>query len=120
MKNIFVLIGIFALAGCFSDVVTSNYATYEEAVTDNLFDRGWLPSNIPKSSKNIETKNNLDLNTSTGEFTINMEESNNFFAQLKSTDKINNGYTTYKYTKGYRTWVFRINQNNGHVKYELI
>ena len=118
MKNIFVLL-LLALIGCSSDVVSKNYANYDHAEADKLFERGWLPRIIPKSSKNIKTKNNLDLNTSVGEFTFNLVESNNFIAQLKSTDRIENGYTMYKYANGYTSWVFKINLKNGHVKYEI-
>jgi hypothetical protein len=118
MKNTFVIL-LLILVGCSSDVVNSSYANYEQAEADDLFKRGWLPSSIPKSSKNIKTKNNLDLNTSVGEFTIDMKESNKFIAQLKNTDKTDNSYNIYKYENGYTAWEFKINPKNGHVKYEI-
>jgi hypothetical protein len=48
--------------------VTRQYQqTYDAAVADHLFDRGWLPSLIPRSSFAITTSNDLDHNASTGE-----------------------------------------------------
>ena len=95
----------------------SSYATYEEAVTDNLFQRGWLPSNIPMSSRNIVLNNNLDLNTSVGEFTIDTNTSKDFIEQLKAIDKGENDYKQYQYSNGNSVWIFNINPKNGHINY---
>jgi hypothetical protein len=52
------------------DVVTSHYTSIAAARADYLFERGWLPDILPASTKNIRTSNNLDLNTSQGEFSF--------------------------------------------------
>ena len=52
--------------GC--DVVTSNYETMQDARNDRLFERGWLPDILPDSTTSIRTSNDLDINTSVGEF----------------------------------------------------
>lgn len=52
------------------DVVTSRYTTLAAARADNLFSRGWLPDILPPSATNIRTSNNLDINTSDGEFSF--------------------------------------------------
>lgn len=119
MKKISVILLIMVIAGCMSDVVSDTYATYEDAKADNLFNRGWLPEFIPKSSKNIIVKNNLDLNTSIGEFTIDPKDSKGFIAQLTLLENTKNDYIKYIFSKGTHSWIFIINLNNGHVKYRL-
>lgn len=116
-----------------SDVVTDTYQTYDEAVEDNLFTRGWLPNLIPKSSKHITVSNNLDTNISSGEFYFDVLD----FAQFKSnlstfksmSSRLANfesfvanhhskGYKIYKYEESdYSTWVFACHVTKGHCKY---
>ena len=119
MKKILVILLIVAIAGCMSDVVSTTYSTYEEAKADNLFNRGWLPEFLPKSAKNITLKNNLDLNTSIGEFTIDLKDSKGFIAQLKLLENTKNNYNKYLFSNGTHSWTFFINPRNGHVKYTL-
>ena len=59
----------FLVCGC-GDTVTSRYETRADAEADKLFQRGWLPSIIPKSSYDITTKNDLDINVSEGQFSF--------------------------------------------------
>jgi sigma54-dependent transcription regulator len=53
-----------------SDVVTHRYGTLADARSDKLFLKGWLPDILPVSTHDIVTTNDLDLNTSTGEFSF--------------------------------------------------
>lgn len=119
MKTILIIIFLFSLICCHSDVVTSRYTTYQEAIADNIFQRGWLPANIPDSSSNFVLNNNLDLNTSVGEFTIDTKTSKEFIEKLKSIDEGKNVYKQYQYSNGNSLWIFHINPKNGHVKYTL-
>jgi hypothetical protein len=41
----------------------SYFPTYEEAENSGAMDRGWIPTYIPKSSKEIYEQHNLDTNT---------------------------------------------------------
>jgi hypothetical protein len=115
------------LVGC-SDVVTSHYETYNDAVSDHLFVRGWLPEFIPSSSFNITTANDLDLGTSEGEFSFNPVDAQTFALQLQAYSgpespcvkkRTGQGYAPYEYKKGNSTWVFFINTDKGHVYYYL-
>jgi len=121
------------LVGC-SDVVTRHYKTYNDAASDELFGRGWLPEFIPFSSFNIKTSNNLDLSTSEGEFSFRPVDTQAFVSKLhpcygrKSRcieyDKvvkrrIAQGYTPYEYTKDSSIWVFFLNADKGHTHYDL-
>lgn len=62
------LLAILALGASACDVATTKYANLDEARKERLFERGWLPEILPTSSTNIVTSNNLDLNSSAGEF----------------------------------------------------
>jgi hypothetical protein len=118
-KTILILICLFSLTCCHSDVVTKKYETYQEAVADDIFQKGWLPVNIPESSRNFVLNNNLDLNASFGEFTIDLKKTKDFIVQLIAIDKGENDYEQYKYSYQNLVWVFKINTKNGHVKYTL-
>jgi hypothetical protein len=131
-------IGIIAfvlllLARC-SDTVTKHYSTRTEAEADRLFDRGWLPRIIPTSSKQIRTSNDLDINTSRGEFHYDVNESGVFMANLREysarkapfrrwTDSIREqkkeGYTAFEYSDKQSVWVFFVNPKKGHVRYAM-
>ncbi|WP_105062632.1 hypothetical protein [Photobacterium angustum] len=99
----------------FSDVVSSNYLTYHHAKNDNLFERGWLPDILPPSTFMISVNNNLDLNTSHGNFYLSKPDMNVFIDNLLITEDKDK----YKYTDEYNSvWYFHIN-DNGKVTYEL-
>jgi hypothetical protein len=115
------------LVGC-SDVVTSHYETYNDAAADQLFARGWLPEFIPSSSFSITTSNDLDVNTSEGEFSFNPVDAQAFASQLHPYSgrkspyvkkRIGQGYAPYEYTKGNTIWLFFLNPDKGHAYYDL-
>ena len=125
------LLLLLTLSGC-SDVVTHHYPTYNDAVKDNLFGRGWLPDFIPLSSFNITTSNDLDLNTSKGEFSFSSAASDAFLSKLhphsgSASSYFDAGvaaneqqnYAAYEYTKDGYIWVFIINREKGHAIYRL-
>ncbi len=64
------------------DTVEREYATLAEARQDALFDRGWLPDILPRSARDIRTNNNLDQNTSTGEFSFDPNDAPALIARL--------------------------------------
>jgi hypothetical protein len=124
-------------------VVTSKYDSYAEAAADSLFQRGWLPDIIPTSATDIVTINDLDLNVSHGEFRYDSADTAAFLERLRplpSRDALaavdperiaeleGNGYRAYEFAYGDsargRTqygfaWVFFVNENKGHVLYEM-
>jgi hypothetical protein len=113
-----------------SDVVTENRGTYSEAQTAGLFERGWLPDIIPPTSKNIKVSNDLDVNTSDGEFYFSPDETNLFTSRLKPLSqnmqadfakmkKHLNEYSAYQFTQNNSIWVFFIDSKNGHVVYSM-
>jgi hypothetical protein len=80
------LVGTALLALLFAsctDIVTSRYQTLAEARADELFGRGWLPDVLPPSAVDIVTVNNLDINTSHGEFAFAPAEAPQLFRRLK-------------------------------------
>ncbi len=113
-----------------SDVVRTEYADLTEANQDQLFERGWLPNILPSSTIQIVTANNLDLNTSTGEFTIDSEDFAKFQSQLRECMKSNidmeelieygkKGYRPFCYKYDGSTWIFYINPISGHCRYQM-
>ncbi|MGK0186065.1 MAG: hypothetical protein ACI9R3_001848 [Verrucomicrobiales bacterium] len=101
------------LFGC-GDTVTSRYESRAEAESDQLFQRGWLPDIIPESSADIVTKNDLDQNTSQGEFSFSRADLPIFLTHLNLVeDSEEAGYAAYTF----KEWTFLIDQKNLHCRY---
>lgn len=124
---------LLVLSAC-GDVVTTHYETYDQAAREGLFDRGWLPAGIPISSHDIRASNNLDRNTSEGEFSFAPETMASFvrllvpFSQRDAADadltevvarREAEGYVSYTLTSGSRVWIFFLNGAGGHAHYRL-
>ena len=96
-----------------NDTVESNYAILAEARADTLFERGWLPDILPPSARDITTRNQLDLNYSTGEFSFDPKDASAFTSRLKLgaiplTKFADWDETIKEYeAEGFRAWSFR-------------
>ncbi len=112
------------------DVVRNEYADIAEAKQGQLFERGWLPNILPASTTQIVTRNDLDLNLSSGEFRMDPEDFSKFQAQLKECvksrddveellDYARKGYRPFCYTSNANTWRFYANPTTGHCKYRM-
>ena len=66
-----------------ADLVTRNYQTLDDARDDQLFERGWLPDILPPSARNIRTTNDVDINTSAGEFRFSAADYQAFASRLR-------------------------------------
>jgi hypothetical protein len=117
----------FFVCGC-GDTVTSRYETRADA--DKLFQRGWLPSIIPKSSYDITTKNDLDINVSEGQFSFAPSHAEEFikhlqrmeaseFSGIDSVRFMGRGYWPYYFRNANSWWQFFINTEKGHCKYRM-
>jgi hypothetical protein len=95
------------MSGC-SDVVSDEYSTYAQAKEERLFDRGWLPDILSKSTLNIEVNNDLDANTSKGRFIINEPALSEFIGRLKLTESTNQ----FQFVDGENVWVFKVGDDN--------
>ena len=58
-----------------SDAVVTNYSKTRDDAEPPYF-RGWLPEILPLSSRDITTHNNLDNNTSHGDFYFGLQDQN--------------------------------------------
>lgn len=94
-------ITLLTMHGC-SDIVTSEYPTYQIAEEDELFQRGWLPEIIPRSATEIVVNNNLDLNESSGNFVLSNDAILDFKERLKPTKK----QEKLLYVSGKSEWFF--------------
>ena len=116
------------------DVVTDRYATVSEAREDRLFERGWLPDILPASAMGITVSNNLDLNTSEGEFSFANSDFPAFRAHLATgapnrapfnnwsslvQGKLKEGYGAWRVEREGYTWVFFCHDHKGHCVYRM-
>ncbi|MCG6464903.1 hypothetical protein K6U37_13970 [Vibrio parahaemolyticus] len=113
MKTFLVSTLAMMIVGC-SDNVTTEYSTYAEAKDDNLFERGWLPDILPTSTINIEVTNDLDQNTSVGEFFIEKSAVELFLDKVEQTEKVNE----YRFIRDGHQWIFTM-KRDGLVTYRL-
>src|SRR4029453_6759698 len=98
------------LFGC--DVVTSRYTTLDDARRDRLFEHGWLPDILPPSTRDIRVSNNLDANTSEGEFSFDLRDYAAFAARLQTA-----GDGTFQYSSGKYIWKFSCDSRRGFCRY---
>lgn len=114
------LLILLCVTGC-GDVVASRYSTRANAEASRLFQRGWLPAIIPESSFNIVTRNNLDINTSRGEFYFDRKHLPTFLSHLtKKTPSASEGrYQDYLYSEGKTHWLFSLDAKRCHCTYSL-
>ncbi|UPR50604.1 hypothetical protein ITG13_19270 [Vibrio cyclitrophicus] len=101
------------MSGC-SEVVSDEYSTYAQAKQEHLFDRGWLPDILPKSTVKIEVNNELDANTSEGSFVINEPALSEFIGKLKPTESTNQ----FQFVDGENVWLFKV-RDDSLVSYTL-
>ena len=137
-----ILIGVLAILGVIAlafyhfvtDVVTNEYAKLADAKRDQVFGRGWLPNILPYSATSIRTSNNLDTNTSEGEFYFDTRDTQIFLDQLRPYSRTDNpfadylkklrrmeakGYTAHEFSNDYSVWVFLCDSKNGHCVYDM-
>lgn len=119
IRSLLSLIALLVVVGC-SDTVESRYVNRAEAEADSLFERGWLPNIIPQSSHDIVTKNNLDVNTSSGEISFLPTDSADFARHLVGTRDFDKEFSSLTYSNNGTTWFFEVNFSKGHCKYSMI
>ncbi len=110
---------VILAAGC-SKFVRDEYPARSDAQNDRLFERGWLPEIIPQSSNRIVTKNDLDLNRSSGEFYFDESDLTEFLSHLtRKTSEDENEYVAYSYSKGIGEWIFLVDESRRHCRYRF-
>jgi hypothetical protein len=62
---------VAALAGCSGETITNSFSNYSEMQSSGIFEKGWLPSYLPKSATNIKESHNLDSNIVNATFVFN-------------------------------------------------
>lgn len=134
MKGLAIQFAVLLLAGC-SDSVTERYATIADARKAGLIERGWLPDDLPSSTRDIEARSNLDLSLSVGEFVVARSDVDSFTARLQpysalaaDADVHLASYLQAKQKDGLRVgvlredssvWAFVCDSNTGRCAYEL-
>lgn len=134
MRELLAIAAVLMLAGCTSDVVTDEYASLDEAREGRLFERGWLPDVLPPSSLSIRTSNNLDRNTSEGEFYFSPDHAPDFYRRVSRglpsdgvpenlrplvADSAEAGLEPWWYRERDHTWVFFCSETAGKCRYTM-
>lgn len=135
MKWLAIIALVLVSAGC-SDSVTERYATIDDARNAGLFERGWLPDVLPSSTRDIEVRNDLDLNVSAGEFVLSRSDLDNFAAHFRpySAEPVNGdvhlaSYLQAKEKEGLRVgvlegtssvWAFACDPKTARCTYQLV
>lgn len=132
LRPLVALMSVCALAAC--DVVSGVYQDRQAAERDGFFERGWLPSVLPKSASNIRWSNDLDLNTAEGTFELNSDDLSAFptvlqphdtstapFADWKSyvDEQVHEGAYVGQYSEEGTTWVFLCSRNSHSCEYVM-
>jgi hypothetical protein len=115
------------------DVVTSTYGSLNEARAGKLVARGWLPDILPASARDIRTSNNVDLNTSEGEFRFLAADYPAFASRLSRytsphapdfVDEYLRRMQAREYETGFfsdeeSTWLFACQGKDGYCEYTM-
>lgn len=102
------------ITGCSSYTVTNRYDSLAEARAEQLFERGWLPDILPPSAYAIRTTNDLDHNTSNGEFSFSPSQGDRFYERLTPGAPDRTGSTDWSETvasyqrRDYSAWSHRM------------
>jgi len=116
IRHVALLVLVACSVSSCDESVPLNYSTRAEAEAESLFARGWLPEIIPPSSRNISMRNDLDLNTSNGEFSFDPSEHRVFVSQLERVpSKDEGGSLAY----AYEDWIFWITGVENHARFSM-
>ena len=121
--------------GCALDTVEDHYVTLQDARADELFGRGWLPDILPPSARDIHVTNNLDANTSVGDFSFAPTDFHQFaerltpyanpkhpFAASFDTEigrHRDGGLPAFQYSQDRSTWIFLCKPARGTCEYTM-
>lgn len=119
-RSALIILSALLISACSEDVRTT-HANRQEALDGGLVAQGWLPAFVPVSAEQIQTSNNLDLNTSEGSFKFKAQDWSSFAVHLKpqghstppfadwarTAEKYKvSGYEAWWYEEQQTTWVF--------------
>jgi len=62
---------VVGFAGCNGETMTNSFSNYSEMQSSGVFEKGWLPSYLPKSATNIKESHDLDSNVVKATFVFN-------------------------------------------------
>lgn len=69
MRSLATIIPFFLLLGC-NEQIDESYSTYSEAQSAGAVEKGWVPSFVPSSARDLEDTHDLDTTRQTLRFTI--------------------------------------------------
>lgn len=115
-RLVLLLVPACLVAGC-DESVRLIYFNRADAEAEDRFARGWLPEIIPPSSREISMRNNLDLNTSTGEFSFDPSDYDAFVSQLERVPSRDEGeFSAYVY----EDWFFWFHGGKSYCRFRMV
>lgn len=114
--------------------ITREYDSYEAAADGNVFGGGWLPAFVPKSATRIAVTNDLDTDTSRGEFRFDPADTGALLARLRPwqdggapsgdyaarvAQMEARGFRAYEFAADGNVWVFFVHERDGRVEYDM-
>jgi hypothetical protein len=122
------MIPIFLLLGC-NEQIHESYSTYSEARLAGAVERGWIPSFVPTSARNLKDSHDLDTSRQTLRFTIppsaaadmvsgfrvSSTEDKTAASELIDQHALAAASKVYVVCSGYRNGALAVDAENGHV-----
>ena len=87
-----------------SDILQSNYSTYEAAVQDGAIARGWIPEFLPCSAEQIREIHNIDMNETWLSFDFAEGDRATLTAACASITAVAVSFPRNRSTKNYVPW----------------
>jgi hypothetical protein len=134
MRVLPLIVSLVVASACAGDVISDHYATLQDAKTDQLFERGWLPDILPASSRDIHVAFNIDTNVSSGEFHFDPAEFKFLLGKLhlhtkastplaalegEVTEFVGETDPVYAFEDDQATWVFLCEADRGVCEYRM-
>ncbi len=83
MRHVTTVVLLLSLAGC-SEQVDATYSTHADAQRAGAIERGWIPTFVPPTARDITDTHDLDTNRQTLQFTIPSSDVGKMVAGLRS------------------------------------
>jgi hypothetical protein len=83
MRSMTIAALLLSMGGC-SEQMGETYSTYADAQRAGAIERGWIPTFVPLSARDITDSHNLDTNAQTLQFTVPPSAVGKMVARLRA------------------------------------
>jgi len=100
----------FALSSYYSDVQINKYEDREVVLENQIIEKGWIPSILPKSAYEIRETHNIDDNTLFGSFNYKEHDEAALMQHLTVKPDMNN-------TLEWGSFLFQVDKEKNYVQF---